>query len=101
MAFTWFVVTTVTRRLKRYSQNVPTFRATLSIKTITNGGIRTAMAEKRQGPVVRKRFSFGGFASVSTRMLLDCESSRSEHWCRGWLHCRAFYKAPATATLEG
>jgi hypothetical protein len=100
MAFTWFVVTTVTRRLKRYSQNVPTFRASLSIKTITNGGRKNAGGE-RQGPVVRKRFSFGGFASVPTRMLLECESSRSEHWCRGWLHCRAFYKAPATATLEG
>jgi hypothetical protein len=29
------------------------------------------------------------------------ESSGPTIRCRGWLHCRAFYKTPATATLKG
>jgi len=38
---------------------------------------------------------------VATMMLLECESSGPTIRCRGWLHCRAFYKTPATATLKG
>ena len=57
MSFTWFVVTTVTRRLKRYSQNVLTFAVALSIKTVTNGmRNNTHWTEKGKARQVRKGF---------------------------------------------
>jgi class 3 adenylate cyclase len=64
------------------------------IRLATGDGMALVFSNSAEAPVECA-------LEISEALKTHPQSSGPTIRCRGWLHCRAFYKTPATATLKG